>query len=228
MLAELGTYLKELGDSAFLIADEVVWGLVGEQVQNTLRQANVQQRYEKFNGEASGNEISRLASVAQESGSAVVVGLGGGKTLDTAKAVADELHAPVVIVPTAASTDAPCSALSVIYSDSGVFESYRFIAKPRSGAGGYTGLRAGAGASVRLWHRRWSGDLCRGAGGAALSRQIDGERRSDDCRHGHRPRLRRDAAHTGLQRTDRRGAKARDASGGSCGGSEHAAFRHGV
>ena len=129
MLAELGTYLKELGDSAFLIADEVVWGLVGEQVQNTLRQANVQQRYEKFNGEASGNEISRLASVAQESGSAVVVGLGGGKTLDTAKAVADELHAPVVIVPTAASTDAPCSALSVIYSDSGVFESYRFIAK---------------------------------------------------------------------------------------------------
>ena len=111
VLAELGTYLKELGDSAFLIADEVVWGLVGEQVQNTLRQANVQQRYEKFNGEASGNEISRLASVAQESGSAVVVGLGGGKTLDTAKAVADELHAPVVIVPTAASTDAPCSCL---------------------------------------------------------------------------------------------------------------------
>ena len=129
VLAELGTYLKELGDSAFLIADEVVWGLVGEQVQNTLRQANVQQRYEKFNGEASGNEISRLASVAQESGSAVVVGLGGGKTLDTAKAVADELHAPVVIVPTAASTDAPCSALSVIYSDSGVFESYRFYSK---------------------------------------------------------------------------------------------------
>jgi len=35
----------------------------------------------------------------------------------------------VAIVPTIASTDAPCSALSVIYSDSGVFESYRFYSK---------------------------------------------------------------------------------------------------
>ena len=129
VLAELGTYLKELGNSAFLIADEVVWELVGKQVQETLKQSDIQQRYEPFNGEASSNEITRLAEAARQSGFGVVVGLGGGKTLDTAKAVADELQAPVVIVPTAASTDAPCSALSVIYSDSGVFESYRFYSK---------------------------------------------------------------------------------------------------
>ncbi len=34
---------------------------------------------------------------------------------------------PVVIVPTIASTDAPCSALSVIYKDEGVFEEYLFL-----------------------------------------------------------------------------------------------------
>lgn len=33
------------------------------------------------------------------------------------------------MIPTTASTDAPTSALSVIYSDEGVFERYRFYNK---------------------------------------------------------------------------------------------------
>lgn len=37
------------------------------------------------------------------------------------------MEKPVVIVPTIASTDAPCSALSVIYTDKGVFEKYLFL-----------------------------------------------------------------------------------------------------
>lgn len=32
-----------------------------------------------------------------------------------------------LICPTIASTDAPCSALSVIYTDDGVFEEYLFL-----------------------------------------------------------------------------------------------------
>ena len=34
---------------------------------------------------------------------------------------------PVLVCPTIASTDAPCSALSVIYTDDGVFEEYMFL-----------------------------------------------------------------------------------------------------
>lgn len=129
VLAQLGEYVAELGDSVFVVADETVWGLIGKEVQASLQQYRIKFHYQQFNGEASKNEITRLAGMAKNEGSNLVIGLGGGKTLDTVKAVADELKQPVVIVPTIASTDAPCSALSVIYSDSGVFESYRFYSK---------------------------------------------------------------------------------------------------
>jgi glycerol dehydrogenase len=46
--------------------------------------------------------------------------------LDTGRAAAAELDLPVVNCPTVVATDAPTSALSVIYTDAGVFDSYRF------------------------------------------------------------------------------------------------------
>jgi glycerol dehydrogenase len=49
----------------------------------------------------------------------VFVGVGGGKTADSAKVIAEHLSIPVIIVPTVASTDAPTSGLSVIYKESG-------------------------------------------------------------------------------------------------------------
>lgn len=58
-----------------------------------------------------------------------MVGLGGGKTLDTAKAIGYYQKLPVVIIPTIASTDAPTSALSVIYTEAGEFEEYLIYPK---------------------------------------------------------------------------------------------------
>lgn len=58
-----------------------------------------------------------------------MVGIGGGKTLDTAKAIGYYQKLPVVVIPTIASTDAPTSALSVIYTEAGEFEEYLIYPK---------------------------------------------------------------------------------------------------
>lgn len=85
--------------------------------------------FDVFNKECSKKEINRLIDVSKANGVDCVVGIGGGKLLDTAKATAYYQKIPVIIVPSIASTDAPCSALSVIYTEDGVFEEYLVLPK---------------------------------------------------------------------------------------------------
>jgi glycerol dehydrogenase len=81
---------------------------------------------ERFSGECCEKELSRLAAIIREKQVDVLVGMGGGKTIDTAKIAADRANIPVIIVPTIASTDAPCSGCAVLYSEQGVFESVSY------------------------------------------------------------------------------------------------------
>ncbi len=77
---------------------------------------------EPFSGECSEVELKRLSGRIQEEKADVFVGMGGGKVIDTAKIAADRAGIPVIVVPTIASTDAPCSGCAVTYSEDGVYE----------------------------------------------------------------------------------------------------------
>jgi glycerol dehydrogenase len=76
-----------------------------------------------FGGECCEDELSRLSAAVAQAHADVLVGMGGGKTIDTAKIAADRAGIPVIVVPTIASTDAPTSGCAVLYSKDGVFDS---------------------------------------------------------------------------------------------------------
>ena len=85
-----------------------------------------------FGGECSVAAIAAGVVAARAIGARTVIGVGGGKALDTARAVAHECGVASVNCPTIASTDAPTSALSVIYTEAGVVEEIRLY--PRNPA----------------------------------------------------------------------------------------------
>ena len=124
--ADTGTHAAPLGETALLLGDEFVLGLVEDAVVTSLDDAGVDASSVTFGGECSTTEIDRVAGVAEERGADVVIGAGGGKALDAAKAVSEQLGVAMVSMPTIASTDAPTSALSVIYTEDGEFEEYWF------------------------------------------------------------------------------------------------------
>lgn len=127
LLSSLGKYLGELGQDALVIADESVWGLVRKRIEQSLAEAEVRLIEQTFGGECSKREIERLKEVVERDGASVVVGVGGGKTMDSAKAVGYEAGVKWASVPTIVSTDTPTSALAVIYTDDGVFEEYMLL-----------------------------------------------------------------------------------------------------
>ena len=126
-MKKLGEYAQKYGKKALVLITESGYKRIEDVLKVGFEGYDIEPVYEYFNRECSKTEINRLIAVMNEKGCDVVIGIGGGKILDTAKAVAYYKEVPVLICPTIASTDAPCSALSVIYTDEGVFEEYLFL-----------------------------------------------------------------------------------------------------
>lgn len=126
-LNRLGSYAKEYGTKSLILLSQNGYRRFGKIIEESFADTECTCQFEYFNGECSKTEIHRLQEIVQRDGCDLIIGVGGGKIFDTAKAVAYYLDLPVFICPTIASTDAPCSALSVLYTDDGIFEEYLFL-----------------------------------------------------------------------------------------------------
>ena len=125
--ASLGQEIVNLGleGPALIVAGKSAIAQLSGVWQSSLHAAGLTHSIFRFGGECSPLEIERGKAAARQSDARIIIGAGGGKVLDTARAVASDLNLPVVNCPTVASSDAPCSALSVVYTDEGVFQEYR-------------------------------------------------------------------------------------------------------
>jgi glycerol dehydrogenase len=120
ILYELPELIKTLGTKGMILASPTVI----EKILPGYLTASFSDQFpvELFNGECCEAELDRLSVIIQRDQPDMIVGMGGGKTIDTAKIAANRAGIPVIIVPTIAATDAPCSGCAVIYTPEGVFE----------------------------------------------------------------------------------------------------------
>ncbi len=124
VLADIGTYLAPIGKRALLVWDKSVESLFAADVTASLKAHSVEPIPFIFSGECDRGQIAKGIEIAKDKKADVVVGIGGGKAIDLAKAVAWDSGCKIVTVPTIASNDAPTSSFTVYYTEDGVMDGW--------------------------------------------------------------------------------------------------------
>ena len=115
-LKNIREYTEIYGKRVFFLIEVFFYAKMKADFEALYANSDAKIQCEQFGGQCTEKEILRCTDMAKDLQPDVVVGIGGGKTMDTAKAVADNYRAATVIVPTTASTDSPAMGLSVIYT----------------------------------------------------------------------------------------------------------------
>jgi glycerol dehydrogenase len=119
VLSEIGAYVKMLGTKPAINWDKRTKQAVEGILIGSLKEAGIAYVENIYSGECTKEQAQKLHDKAKKAGCDVIVGVGGGKSIDTAKASAAMLKLPLLVVPTIASNDAPTSACTVWYNDEG-------------------------------------------------------------------------------------------------------------
>ncbi|WP_414528504.1 iron-containing alcohol dehydrogenase family protein [Nodularia chucula] len=121
VLSAAAAEISRLGNRPLMIAGKSTQANAQKNLQPILAKLNCQTAQADYGVDCCEASLEALRNTAQEHQADVIIGIGGGKALDTAKLVADQLQLPVVTIPTSAATCAAWTALSNVYSESGAF-----------------------------------------------------------------------------------------------------------
>ena len=127
VIKETAKYIVHLGSNFYFIGGPTALSIIKEKASAGLDERSLKYHFEEFQGECTRSSAAGLSDKARKFGAQVIVGVGGGRAIDTAKAVSHELDSALVIIPTVASNDAPCSALSVQYNEKHMLDRFLIL-----------------------------------------------------------------------------------------------------
>ena len=117
ILTELASKFN-IDDKIIILSDEIVLGKIDDFIEK-VDIKNIYYKIEIFSGECSFEEIDRIAKLANAGRFNCIIGAGGGKIIDTAKAVGKRAELKTITVPTIAATCAAWSSHSAVYTEEG-------------------------------------------------------------------------------------------------------------
>lgn len=120
LISEVGDFVGPLASRILIVTGPQAWQATSQAIESSLRQHNILYEVTFQQGPCTHQAIDQVATAARTWNAELILGVGGGRALDCAKAVGDLLgQLPVVAVPTIAATCAAWSPISVIYDGRG-------------------------------------------------------------------------------------------------------------
>lgn len=121
-ISSLPDIAETYGDNALIVGGKTALEKSKEKIAQALTQhGGIVFHICWYGGEVCYENIEMLKSEARKNRSNLIIGVGGGKAIDTAKGLAETLKLPIITIPTIASTCAATTALSVMYKQNGEF-----------------------------------------------------------------------------------------------------------
>ncbi len=121
ILRAAGSYVAKIGRNAFVVGGKTALAATGQEFFESLKAAGIETVTEELVDDCTQKDVDQHGVTAKRIKADVIIGVGGGKALDLAKAIGDQLAIPVITVPTIAATCAAWSALSILYDEKGRF-----------------------------------------------------------------------------------------------------------
>ncbi|MDJ0510511.1 MAG: iron-containing alcohol dehydrogenase family protein [Crocosphaera sp.] len=122
MLSQAGGAIASLGKSPLVVAGNHTLDLIKPYLKPVFQKHNLSARFKSYAPDCCEKSLEQLTQGIQEHQADLIIGVGGGKSLDLAKLLAHQQHLPVVTIPTSGATCAAWTALSNIYSPQGAFQ----------------------------------------------------------------------------------------------------------
>lgn len=120
-LEQSGEAIARLGQRPLVLGGDRTLAALSPQLQSILEKQQLSYSFASYSPDCSEASLAALREAVASHQADFIIGLGGGKAMDTAKLLAYQCKLPVVTVPTSAATCAAWTALSNVYSDGGAF-----------------------------------------------------------------------------------------------------------
>jgi glycerol dehydrogenase len=122
IIADAGLYIKKFGKTAVLIGGNTSRKVIEGTIWKSFSEHGITLKQSLwFGGESSAKNIEKLVEQLSSESFDVLIAAGGGKAIDTVKAVAYKMNKPLVAIPTIAATCAAATPICILYSDEGEF-----------------------------------------------------------------------------------------------------------
>lgn len=121
VLSTVGAQVANLGTRPLIVAGNHTLNLSKEHLKPLFQSQQLHSILVSYGADCCETSLKALRKAAKEHKADIIIGIGGGKALDTAKLVAHQLTLPVITIPTSAATCAAWTALSNVYSTTGAF-----------------------------------------------------------------------------------------------------------
>jgi glycerol dehydrogenase len=116
----LGAEIRRCGSrKAFILGGRTALSVALPRIEPGLKDEGIEYSVREFAGHCTSERCALHRGQAETAGAGIIVGVGGGKVLDTAKCVAEEMNLRAITVPTSAATCSACACMSVMYAEDG-------------------------------------------------------------------------------------------------------------